>query len=226
MAISKDNPHKHHRERLRNRYIENGIDSLQEHEILEMLLFYSIPVVNTNPLAHNLLSKFGSLKNVLEASAEELSQVSGLGEKSVIFIGFLKDIYAHISAKPLDKKAAMTYESIGEMFVEKLKNCKTESVEMLLLDAMDRVISLEHICEGSFNSAEIDMRKIVHLALMKSAAKVAIAHNHPDGNTNLSIADKAVTTMLTSFLNQIDVEFVGHYVIANNTYVGIHNTIK
>ncbi len=226
MAISKDNPHKHHRERLRRRYLDNGLSSLQEHEILEMLLFYSIPVVNTNPLAHELLSKFGSLKNVLEASSEELSQISGLGEKSAIFLGFLRDIYSHISVKPIDKKAAMTYESMGNLFVERLGDCKLECIEILLLDAKDKIISVEKISEGSFDSAELDMRKIAQLALIRNAAKIAVAHNHPNGNKNLSISDKAAATMLATFLNQIGVEFVELYVIANGEYIGLRNLIK
>ena len=98
------NPHAHHRERLRERYRDNGILSMQEHEILEMLLFYSIPVVNTNPVAHALLNEFGSLRNVFEATPDALSQVEGLGEKSALYLSFLGDIFTTISKNNENKK--------------------------------------------------------------------------------------------------------------------------
>lgn len=220
------NLHAHHRERLRGRYRDNGIISMQEHEILEMLLFYSIPVINTNPVAHALLKEFGSLKNVFEAPIDALSQVDGLGEKSALYISFLGDVFTKISMSYENKKASMTFNSLGEMLVNEFSKDKTERVFAVMLDAKDKIICKEHICNGTFKGAQLDMKKIARIALSKDVAKVVIAHNHPDGNPNPSTADKAATTLLSSFLNQIGVELKEHYIIADNVYVGIRNLMN
>ena len=195
------NPHAHHRERLRERYRDNGILSMQEHEILEMLLFYSIPVVNTNPVAHALLNEFGSLRNVFEATPDALSQVEGLGEKSALYLSFLGDIFTTISKNNENKKVPMTFNSMGELLVREFEKDKTERVVAVMLDAKDRIICKEHISNGSVTGAHLDMKKIARIALTKDVAKVVIAHNHPDGNPNPSTADKASTMLLSSSEN-------------------------
>ena len=121
-SVKKDNPHKAHRERMRTRFTENGIGSFHEHEILEMLLFYSIPVVNTNPLAHKLLSEFGSLKNVLETPMEVLAKVEGMGEKSAVFLSFINGVYSRISENSLADIVLSDYDIVGQYLVREFRN--------------------------------------------------------------------------------------------------------
>lgn len=215
------NPHKAHRERMRTRFAENGIDGFHEHEILEMLLFYSIPVVNTNPLAHKLLSEFGSLKNVIEAPMEALSKVEGMGEKSALFISFINSIISKVSESRTTETVLSDYDSVGRFLVNEFRNDKKERVIALLLDAKGNLISKEKAGDGDFKSCEIDTRGILMSALNKNAAKIILAHNHVDGNPYPSLSDKAATASLITLLNQVGVELWEHFLICDGKYVGI-----
>ena len=215
------NPHKFHRERLRTRFVENGIDSFHEHEILEMLLFYSIPVANTNPLAHKLLSQFGSLKNVFEAPMEALARVDGMGEKSALFISFVNKIFLRLSEITPQEMVFSDYDTVGQFLVNEFKYDKKERVIALLLDAKFRLISKEKVGNGDFKSCDIDTRTLLTNVLNKNAAKVILAHNHVDGNPFPSINDKVATTSLISLLNQVGIELTEHYIICDDKYAGI-----
>lgn len=225
-SVKKDNPHKAHRERMRTRFTENGIGSFHEHEILEMLLFYSIPVVNTNPLAHKLLSEFGSLKNVLEAPVDALAKVEGMGEKSAVFLSFINGVFSRISENSLAEIVLSDYDIVGQYLVREFRNDKKERVIALLLDAKGNLISKEKAGDGDFNSCEIDMRGILTSALNKDAAKIILAHNHVDGNPYPSLSDKAATASLITLLNQVGIELWEHFLICDGKYTGIKKMWK
>jgi len=220
-SVKKDNPHKAHRERMRKRFIDGGINSFHEHEILEMLLFYSIPVVNTNPLAHNLLSEFGSLKNVLEAPMDALANVEGMGEKSAVYLSFINGVFSRVFEATPPETILKNYDAIGQYLVNEFRNDKKERVIALLLDAKGKLISKEKAGDGDFKSCDIDTRNILTNALNKNAAKIILAHNHVDGNPYPSPSDKAATASLISLLNQVGIELYEHYLVYDGKYTGI-----
>ena len=85
--------HAKHRERMRTRFLEHGLDNFADHEVLELLLFYAVPRGDVNPLAHRLLDEFGSLANVLEAETPDLCRVEGMGEKTAAFLHLLPPMF-------------------------------------------------------------------------------------------------------------------------------------
>ena len=88
----KDNVHENHRERMRERYLLNGTDGMEPHEVLEMMLYYTIPRSDTNPIAHRLIDTFGSFSGVLDASADDLAKVCGIGSKAAVFLKLFNDV--------------------------------------------------------------------------------------------------------------------------------------
>lgn len=217
----KEKPFYHgHRQRLRQRYFDGGIDALLEHEILELLLFYSIPRVDTKPIAHRLIDAYGSLKNVLSASPESL-KANGLSESSVVSIKLFNDTNAWIRRNGVVGKKLSDYNEIGLLMVNELDGSSTERLVVLMLDGKDEVIELKTVCEGSFRSTKVNMRNLVQSCLDRKAVKAVIAHNHPSGDIRPSAEDHVTTAAIENYLSGVDIELVEHYIIADGTYFGI-----
>lgn len=221
MTENKDkNYHTGHRDRLRKRYLENGVDALAEHEILELILFYSIPRVDTKPIAHRLIDIYGSLGAVLGASHESLV-ANGLTSSCAAHLKIINDAFSWISHKSIISTKAIGYNEMGKIFADELKNDKTERVVMLMLDSKDRIMGLETVCEGSFTSARFNTRHIAELCMLRQAAKIAFAHNHPAGNLDISMNDHAANHTIMNLCSYLDVQMLEHYIVVGDQYIGM-----
>lgn len=217
--------HNGHRERLRNRYLENGIDALAEHEVLELLLFYAIPRCDTKPKAKLLIERFGSLQGVLCAEKEKL-YACGLTPCAVTFLKLLPDIEKRNERQEFIGKTLKGYDEIGNAFIKQFKGNKKEKIIMLLLDSRDRVIGYETISEGGYTSTKLDRRRITELCILRSAAKVALAHNHPSGSITITMDDHAAHHAVMEIASSIEVDYLEHYIIAGGEYFGINRFVE
>lgn len=221
MTNNKDNNfHAGHRERLRTRYLENGISSMADHEILEFLLFHTIPRVDTKNKAYELIKHFGGLSNVLCASVDALME-AGLTRNSAAHIKFVADLNKLVNHRECCSKKKLGYDEMGECLVNELRGESSEKVIAVLLDSADGIIDIVTVSEGSFTTAELSLRKFSEECFARKAAKIVFAHNHPSGNISPSVSDCVTTGNLVSFFSKIGIEVVEHYVIAGNEYVGI-----
>ncbi|MBE6674475.1 MAG: hypothetical protein E7596_05165 [Ruminococcaceae bacterium] len=224
----KDNKsiHEGHRQRLKNKFIENGFQGFEPHNILEMLLFYSIPRKDTNEIAHNLLNHFGSLKNVFNASFEDLIQVDGIKESSATLIKMIPQIAKEYVNSSLEEGAIFdTANKIGEYFVNKYLGEKNEIVYAMLLNNKLELLSVVKIHEGSVNSAFVSSRKILDSVIKYNASMLVLAHNHPEGTVCPSMDDINTTADLMTAFNAFDIKLIEHFVIAGNEFCPvIHNT--
>ena len=220
------NLHEGHRGRLKARFINNGLDSFEDHNILEMLLFYSIPRKDTNDIAHELISHFGSLKAVFDADYEELLKVKGISENSATLIKMIPAISrAYLVNKSNKRPMLDDVNKLKEFLFHTYYGETKEVVYLLLLNNKFELISLERIHEGSVNSAQIELRKIIDLIIKKNASSVVLAHNHPDGIPSPSYEDIQTTSDLISSLNMIDIQLVEHFVVTEHSCTPIiHNT--
>ena len=214
-----------HRSRLRDRYLENGIDALAEHEILEFLLFYAIPRTDTKPIAYRLIDEFGSLKGVLNAPYDSLISF-GLTSACASYIRMLSDVPEWIFRHSIKGEKITGYNEIGNIFLTKLRNEPMEKVAVLILDAKDRIVDLRIISEGSFSDVTLDMRKIAEICLSSKAAKVYLAHNHPGEKFELSPSDYACHNSLTNLFSKLDIEYPEHYIISGDTFFGMNKHIQ
>ena len=224
----KDNKsiHEGHRQRLKNKFIENGFQGFEPHNILEMLLFYSIPRKDTNEIAHNLLNHFGTLKNVFNASFEDLIQVDGIKENSATLIKMIPKIAKEYMNSSLEEGLLFnTANKIGEYFVNKYIGEKNEIVYAMLLNNKFELLSVVKIHEGSVNSAYVSARKILDSVVKYNASMIVLAHNHPEGTVCPSMDDINTTADLMTAFNAFDIKLVEHFVIAGNEFCPvIHNT--
>ena len=215
--------HNGHRERLKKRFRQEGLDHFDELYVLELLLFYCVPRQDTNALAHRLLSHFGSLVNVLDASAVELQKVEGVGEGIITFFSLRTQLerYYQIKRAQMEETQLADMDAIGKYLMGFFRNRRNEMVYLLCLDAKCKVLACYLIAEGSVNSANISTRKIVEKALASNASSVVIAHNHPSGLALPSSDDVGTTHIIANALKAIDVSLVDHLVYTEEDYVSL-----
>lgn len=215
----KENVHEGHRSRLKERFLEQGIDNFEPHNVLELLLFYSIPRKDTNEIAHDLLENFGSLKGVFDADFNDLIKVDGIKENSATLLKLIPAIArAYATDKYSSNYQFSTAEKVGEFFLDKYVGEKNEIVYLLLLNNRFEMLDVVKLHEGSVNSAQFSPRKVLDLVVKYNASMIVLAHNHPDGVAFPSMEDIQTTSDLMSTFSMVDVRLLEHFVVANNDY--------
>ena len=218
----KENLHEGHRQRLKNRFLDSGFDSFETHNILELLLFYSIPRKDTNEIAHELLKHFGTLRGVFEAEASELIRIKGITENSATLIKMIPAIAReYLSDKHANTKVFDTAEVVGEYLLDKFFGETKEIVYVMLLNNSFELISIVKLHEGNVNSTHLSPRQIIDLVVRYNAGMVIIAHNHPNGNAYPSMEDIQTTDQLIKALKPVEVPLIEHFVVANDKYYPI-----
>lgn len=216
------NIHEGHRNRLKQRYMAEGLDNFDPINVLELLLFYCVQRKDTNPLAHRLLERFGSLADVLDASPAELMQVKGVTEHIATFLSMISDLNRYYLVDNAQKiKILNTTEDSCKYVTPLFENRKQETVFLLCLDAKCKVLCCKNLGEGSVNSANISVRKIVETAMNANATSVILAHNHPSGLAIPSEEDIQTTMRLARALNLVDIVLADHIIVAGGDSVSI-----
>jgi len=211
--------HDGHRDRLKKRFIEHGFAGMDDHNVLEMLLFYALPRVDTNVLAHELMNRFGSLPNIMEASVEELRQVNGIGENAAVLIAMVTQLNKrYLEQRSVETKVIHSTSEAGAYFVAKFAYETVELAYAMLLDSKNGIICCKQISRGVVNATDINVRSLVELALKYNSASVIIAHNHPRGIAVPSREDEECTRMISNALKLVEVRLVDHIVVAGENY--------
>ena len=214
--------HDGHRERLKKRFREEGLDGFTEFQILELLLFYIIPRRDTNPIAHALIDRFGSLHQVLEAPVEELEKVEGIGPNAALLLNLITSVArAYMVSRTENSKILRTIDECGEYLKSLFIGRRVETVYLLCLDAKCKVLGCREVGEGSVNSANVPTRRIVEIALGMNASSVILAHNHPSGIALPSKEDILTTRRVAAALSTVDIQLVDHIIVADDDYVSL-----
>ena len=214
--------HDGHRDRKRDQFLRCGAESFAEHELLELLLFYAVPRKDTNPIAHALIDRFGSLQGVLSAPVEELMEVPDVGQSAAVLIRLIAPLYRQALILAADHEVVLdTRERIGEYFRDLFIAQSTEVMYQLCLDGKGKKKSLHKLSEGDVGSVGINMRQIVENALRAKAVAVVLAHNHPSGVALPSSEDKVATQMVQEALENMGVRLVDHFIVADNDYISM-----
>lgn len=217
-----ENIHEGHRKRMKERFMKSGLDDFAPHNVLELLLFYSIPRGDTNPIAHRLIDAFGSLSGVFDATPEELMKVSGVGESTAILISMIPQM----ARKYLEDKADAvnvvgSCGDIGAYLLPKFVGRTNEALMMVSIDNKNKVISCSVVAEGTVDSAKVSRRKVMEEAMKVKATRVILAHNHPRGVAVPSAEDVAMTREIGRLFAQVGIELVDHIIIADDDYVSM-----
>lgn len=211
--------HDGHRERMRERIRRSGLSALQEHEMLEYILYAFIPRKDTNEIAHALIDKFGSFAGVLNADENRLAEVAGMTANAALFISALPDVFrAYID--DLDKqKPSLKGRGVARSYMgNRLYGVKEEQLHVAALDAHDNLICCRCISKGSGDAVELSVRAIVDFALNNKASGLLVAHNHPSGNVNPSQKDIEMARELYITLSSVGVELQDHFIFCGSDY--------
>lgn len=214
MAEKKINLNEGHRERVRQRYIANGLNGFQPHEILELLLFYVKPRCDTNKVAHELVNRFHTLAGVMNADIQELCQVKGVGMQTAIFLHLFPDVFRAYQMSINSEKISFEKMKDLKAFIASLYvGIVKEQAYVICFDSETNVICVEPIGSGTPTSSSIDVRSIVETAIRNRSDCIALAHNHPDGNSNPSSADIFATERLIKSLSSLDITLIDHFIV-------------
>lgn len=214
--------HKGHRERLKARFLATGLDSFTDVQALELLLFYAIPQKDTNPIAHALLDRFGSLSQVLDADVEELKKVPGISDHTASLLRLVTELARFYQVDSAQRTEVLTsLDACGAYLVPRFFGRKVETVFLLCLDAKCKVLCCREIGEGSVNAASISVRKVVEAALSANATTVVLAHNHPSGVALPSADDVQTTRRIAAALSAVEVKLIDHIVVAEGDFISM-----
>ena len=213
--------HDGHRQRLIQRFLEEDLDNFEPHNVLELLLFYAIPRKDTNELAHVLMDTFGSLKGVFDAPYEELIKVTGIGPNTAALLKLVPSLTRTYYSRDARSIILDTSEKSGEYFLPYYIGQTEEVVRLACLDAGGKVISNQILHRGSANAAEVNIRKIVNIALRNNAMGVILAHNHPGGLPLPSEEDVATTKSIREALMPMGILLMDHIIVAGQDYVSM-----
>ncbi len=214
------NLHQGHRKRLRERFIESGGRDLTDHELLELLLFFVIPRLNTNETAHQLIREFGSLRGVCNADRERLERVTGVGSSVSLFFLLLFVIRKRIDMEKYTKKRfeADALSKVGNFFIDYFKGVMREELCVMLLDSSYKMIDCSSFSTGGTSSTGVDITAIARYALQNDARHVIIAHNHPAGSNAPSDNDRQINIDLEKALNAVGICFMEHIIVNELSY--------
>ena len=212
--------HAGHRQRLRERFLQEGFDGWQQHQILELLLCYALPRKDVNDLAHTLIRRFGSLAGVFEAFAQELMQVDGISENTAVLLTMIPALSKKYSQsrwgnKPKLNSAQISAEFASTFFIGKVY----EAFFVFCLDSQCNLIHAVKISEGTLDESPVYIRNVVEIALRHKAHSVIIAHNHPGGSVKPSLSDIRSTKLLYDALKLVGISLHDHIIVSgDNTY--------
>lgn len=216
---TKKSVHAGHRERVRENVLKNGFEQLEDHKLLELLLFYSIPREDTNELAHRLLNEFGSLAGVVKATPKQLERISGVGKNTAVLLSGMGELCARALKEGCIKKTPyLRNAEIIELIKSQYINEANEKFLLLCFDSGMRLKLSEFISEGDSIRVDFDIKRLVAKIIDCDATFVILAHNHPDGNPTPSGADIDTTANISVMLRKIGVILFDHIIIGENTH--------
>ncbi len=218
------NEHSGHRKRMRNRYLNTGFDSFEAHEILEMILYYCYPQKDTNPIAHKLLDTFGSISAIFDAPFDALVK-SGVSENVATYLKMIPDVSrVYLDDKNSNKNKIVYIDRLGSYFINKYIGRIDEHLMLLLLDSKCKELFCGVVSAGTTSSSDVNIRKIIDLAMRYNATNAVIAHNHPSGVALPSRSDLKATQVLSSTLSAVGVNLLDHIIIADDDYISLKDS--
>ncbi len=217
--------HENHRQRMMERCQKTGFDSFADHEILEMLLYYSKPRCDTNETAHLLLERFGRIDNVFEATPEELMQIDGIGQHSAVLMQLIRESARRYTKAVMQNRKRFSHiREVAEYAHACFVGATTEQLYLFLFNNGMEMLDSILLTTGAINSAEIPSRIMIEKAILKKASCAVLAHNHPHGMAVPSDSDIQLTYHAAEVMGLINIPLLEHLVFAENRYACIMKT--
>jgi len=226
---SKDCIHKGHRDRMKERFLANGFNGFSKHEIMEFVLFFAIPQGNVNPLAHDLINRFGNITGILTAGIKDILSVKGIGYHSAIFLKMIPELFKVFRMEQYEgTKKPIKFDDVefmGRYFTDFYTGAEVETASVALLNEKFELITVIMLSDGNVNACPVMKQTINNLIIKHNAKVFVIAHNHPDGNPEPSEADCISTSSLEFAFKDLGVPMYEHIIVAGSKWYAVNKRI-
>ena len=211
-----------HRARLRRRLLDGGTDALADHEIIEYLLAVGRPRIDTKPIAHSLIRRFGSLAGVLNADWKALEGHPGMGETSAAALKVVALAARRLArAQAANQPVLGSWQALIDYLTIDMAHLTVERVRILFLNAQNRLILDHHVGDGTVDEAAIHPREVVKRALEIGATALILVHNHPSGSPQPSRADIQITGRIAEAGRLLGITVHDHLIVGREGYVSL-----
>ncbi|MBP7516536.1 MAG: DNA repair protein RadC [Desulfobulbus sp.] len=203
-----------HRQRLRDKFLAQGIDAFTDAEIIELLLTFGTPRSDCKEAARELLARFGSLPAVLDAAPVQLQQVKGVGPKNTFALHFIQGVARrYLRQRVVGKEYVRSSREVADYLIHSMRGLQHEVLTVVFLDAAHAVIDAAVVAEGTVTVNTIYPRELVKAALARNASALVIAHNHPSGSLTPSRQDSELTRSLYLVCSFMHLDLLDHLII-------------
>lgn len=208
-----------HRSRLRDRFLNKGLDSLSDVEVLELLLSFGTPRTDCKEPARLALQQFGSLAAVLDASSTQLLQVKGIGSKNNFAIHFIQAVARrYLKERLRGKRYLHSSDQVKEYLLHSMRGLKKEIFTVIFLDSSHAIIDSETHAQGTLGNTVVYPRELLLSSLNHNAAALVIAHNHPSGSLVPSKQDRYLTRTLYLASSLFDIHLLDHLIVGDGSF--------
>ena len=217
--------HAGHRKRVKDEFFARGLEGWPDHRVLELLLFYAIPQGDVNGLAHDLIDRFGSLAGVLDASADELRKVPGVGDHTALLLRLIPALgvrYREQRSGP--GEIVHTPEEAAALLEPYFFGARNELVYILCLDSKGKALGVRKVAEGSIYASDINIRRITEEAMGLRAAGLYLAHNHISNLAFPSAEDWQATDTIRAALRPVGLNLIDHLVFVDGDAVSLNQS--
>jgi DNA repair protein RadC len=216
-------PHYHgHRERLRARFQEAGADALPDYELLELLLFRSIPQRDVKPLAKELIQRFGSFAEVLGAPVSRLTEIKGVGEGVALDLKIVAASLQRMAKGKVSKRPVLSsWSSVIDYCRMAMAFAEREQFRILFLDKKNALIADEVQQTGTVDHTPVYPREVVRRALELSASAIILVHNHPSGDPTPSRADILMTQQVVETAKPLGIAVHDHIIVGKDGHASL-----
>lgn len=207
-----------HRQRLRDKFLEQGIESISDDEIIELLLTFGTPRSDCKEAARQALNTCGSLPAVLDASPAILKTIKGIGPKNIFALQFIQGVARrYLQQRIVGKKYITSSNEVSDYLIHLMRSLEHEVFTVVYLDAAHAILDAEVLSEGTITANTVYPRELVKSALARNASALIIAHNHPSGSLTPSPQDKQLTRTLHLVCSFMQIQLLDHLIIGDGT---------
>lgn len=219
--------HYGHRQRLRDRVKNEGLEHFEDYQVLEYALSFVIPYKDTNPIAHKLINRFGSLGAVLEADENDIKEIEGMGEVSAQFLTSIIKIYNFYEKEKINNVFELKNSEESYLYLKKFLEGKLlEEIYLICLTPKNKIVSIDRVAQGSAGEAQVTLRKITDIVSRNKVNNVILGHNHPKGNSQPSFEDDKFTKALVATLALNESYLLDHIIIGESDYYSYRKAHK
>ncbi|MBQ8781655.1 MAG: RadC family protein [Oscillospiraceae bacterium] len=219
MPTKNDSLHHNHRQRMRERFLDAGLAGFSQHQVLEMLLFYTYPRIDTNEMAHNLINTFGSISAVFDADVEDIVARGKVTMNTAVLFKLITKCQEMYYTYQMEFEPYDNTEKLKELFLAAYAGVTKEEFRIACFDNNLRLIGGRTRCisTGSPSTSPVELRKIVETAISTKCSFIVLAHNHPNSTPDPGQEDIYATRKLNEYMRSIGVKILDHIIVGSHS---------